>query len=387
MIKKFIILILFLLFFSFDVNAKEIDIHLFYQDGCPHCQNEKEYLNNLSKEKEYININTYEIGIEENNKLLYGIQNLLDKPSNYIPYTVIGEYALVGFVPEDIDHIISIYEDEEYVDVVSKYIEDPNYKTEDKEIKEEKETFNLPILGEINAKESSLLLTAIVIGFVDGFNPCAMWVLLFLITMLIGMKDRKKMWILGSTFIFVSAFIYMVFMLAWLNIAMFATKISFIRLIIGLFALVFGLYNISKFVKKPESGCEVVDDNKRKTIIDRIKNITSNKKLIVSLLGVSLLAVSVNLIELLCSAGLPFTFTNILALNDLSGVNYFIYILVYIFFFMLDDFIIFAIAMISFKVTGVSTKYSRYSSLIGGIIMLLIGLLMIYKPELLMFNF
>ncbi len=387
MIKKFIILILFLLFFSFDVNAKEIDIHLFYQDGCPHCQNEKEYLNNLSKEKEYININTYEIGIEENNKLLYGIQNLLDKPSNYIPYTVIGEYALVGFVPEDIDHIISIYEDEEYVDVVSKYIEDPNYKTEDKEIKEEKETFNLPILGEINAKESSLLLTAIVIGFVDGFNPCAMWVLLFLITMLIGMKDRKKMWILGSTFIFVSAFIYMVFMLAWLNIAMFATKISFIRLIIGLFALVFGLYNISKFVKKPESGCEVVDDNKRKTIIDKIKNITSNKKLIVSLLGVSLLAVSVNLIELLCSAGLPFTFTNILALNDLSGVNYFIYILVYIFFFMLDDFIIFAIAMISFKVTGVSTKYSRYSSLIGGIIMLLIGLLMIYKPELLMFNF
>ncbi|MDD4624174.1 MAG: hypothetical protein PHX40_02265, partial [Bacilli bacterium] len=326
-------------------------------------------------------------GIQKNSDLLYGIQNLLDKPSNYIPYTVIGEYALVGFVPEDIEHVINIYEKEEYIDVVSKYIEDPNYKLEKEEVKEEKETFNLPILGEVNAKESSLLLISVVIGFVDGFNPCAMWILLFIITMLIGMKDRKRMWILGSTFIFVSAFIYMIFMLAWLNIAMFATKISIIRLIIGLFALVFGLYNISKFVKKPESGCEVVDDKKRNNIIDRIKNITSNKKLIVSLLGISLLAVSVNVIELLCSAGLPFTYTNILAMNELSGLSYFIYILVYIFFFMLDDFIIFAIAMISFKVTGISTKYSRYSSLIGGIIMLLIGLLMIYKPELLMFNF
>ena len=387
MFRKILILLLFLFVFSYKVNAKEIDIHLFYQDGCPHCQNEKEYLSNLSEENQDININLYEIGIQKNSDLLYGIQNLLDKPSNYIPYTVIGEYALVGFVPEDIEHVINIYEKEEYIDVVSKYIEDPNYKLEKEEVKEEKETFNLPILGEVNAKESSLLLIAVVIGFVDGFNPCAMWILLFLITMLIGMKDKKRMWILGSTFIFVSAFIYMIFMLAWLNIAMFATKISIIRLIIGLFALVFGLYNISKFVKKPESGCEVVDDKKRNNIIDRIKNITSNKKLIVSLLGISLLAVSVNVIELLCSAGLPFTYTNILAMNELSGLSYSIYILVYIFFFMLDDFIIFAIAMISFKVTGISTKYSRYSSLIGGIIMLLIGLLMIYKPELLMFNF
>jgi len=113
----------------------------------------------------------------------------------------------------------------------------------------------------------------------------------------------------------------------------------------------------------------------------------TEKKFILAILGIILLAFSVNLIELLCSLGLPVVFTQILSLNNLNTWEYFIYIFIYIVFFLLDDIIVFTIAMKTLKLKGISNKYSKYSHLIGGIIMILVGLLMIIKPEWLMFNF
>ena len=106
-----------------------------------------------------------------------------------------------------------------------------------------------------------------------------------------------------------------------------------------------------------------------------------------AILGIIALAISVNVIELACSAGLPLIFTQILAMNNVSMVARVIYILIYILFFMIDDIIVFIIAMATFKITGISTKYTKYSHLIGGIIMLIIGILMIFKPSWIMFNF
>ena len=105
------------------------------------------------------------------------------------------------------------------------------------------------------------------------------------------------------------------------------------------------------------------------------------------MLGIITLAISVNIVELACSAGLPLLFTQVLALNNLEPYQSTIYMLIYIFFFLLDDLIVFMIAMFTLKVTGITTKYTKYTHLIGGIIMLIIGLLMMFKPEWLMFNF
>ena len=99
------------------------------------------------------------------------------------------------------------------------------------------------------------------------------------------------------------------------------------------------------------------------------------------------LAISVNVVELLCSAGLPLIFTQILAMNDLSSGKYFAYILLYIFFFLIDDLIVFFVAMKSFKLKGFSKKYGNLSHLIGGIIMVIIGVLLLIKPEWIMMNF
>ena len=118
-----------------------------------------------------------------------------------------------------------------------------------------------------------------------------------------------------------------------------------------------------------------------------LKEFTSKQSFVLALFGIMLLAALVNILELACSAGLPVVFTGVLSMNNLSTLEYVLYIGLYILFFMLDDIFIFAVAVKSFELTGISTKYSKYSHLIGGILMLIIGILLVLKPEWLMFNF
>lgn len=401
-IKKILFLFLIAILFIPNIKAQDkVDIYLFYSELCSTCKVEKEYLEEYSKDNN-VNIIMYEVTRnEENAKLLSDVRNALKNKELTTPYTVIGTMGLTGFSDTIKDHIESAvvkYSNEEYVDIVDvvKNNLDVDYKIDYPE-----GDFNLPLLGNIDPKNVSLPLVAIIIGFIDGFNPCAMWVLLFLISMIIGMKNRKKMWIIGLTFLITSALIYLCFMLAWLKVAITLTQISWVRLIIALIALIGGTINLVSYYKerKKENGCQVVDSEKRKSILKKIKNIIKNAEedkksfwknqgsFILSLIGVVGLAISVNLIELACSSGLPLIFTQILAINNLNFVQYLLYILIYIIFFLIDDIVIFAIAMKSLKVTGISTKYNKLSHLIGGIIMLLIGILMIFKPEWLMFNF
>ena len=121
--------------------------------------------------------------------------------------------------------------------------------------------------------------------------------------------------------------------------------------------------------------------------MNKIKNIAAEKKFAIALVGIIVLAASVNVIELMCSIGIPLLFTQILSMNNLTSMEYCLYMFLYILFFLIDDIVVFIIAMLTSKITVASTKYTKYSHLIGGIIMVLIGLLLLMKPELLMFNF
>lgn len=245
------------------------------------------------------------------------------------------------------------------------------------------------LFGVVSLKDVSLPIFTIILGAVDGFNPCAMWILIFLITMMFSMHDRFKMWILGLTFILTSGFVYLCFMLSWLSLASFLSSVVLIRFLIACFAVLFGMVNIYRYFKSLNSdvGCDVTDKKKRVKIMERIKKIVNEKSFLLSILGIMLLAFSVNLIELLCSLGIPVMFTNVLVMNELSTLEYVIYIGLYLIFFLIDDILIFVIAMKTLKIKGISNKYTKYSHLIGGIIMLLLGILMVIKPEWLMFNF
>ena len=387
--RVILILIMVLCSLPFNVSAKEdINLYFFHGDGCPHCADEEEYLKKLEKKYKNLKIHKYEVWNSfSNSSLMNKIKKELGSTANGVPFTVVGSNYFEGFnayMEEDIENAIKEANKGENPDVINGIVK-PKAKKETTDKKSS--TFNIPILGKINVKEVSLPIIAIIIGIVDGFNPCAMWVLLFLISMLLGMKNKKRMWTLGLTFLFTSAFIYMLFMLSWLNIIVNIAMTIWLRNIIALLALGGGIFNLYSYYKSQKSGCIVVDDKKRSTIFKRIKKFTTEKSFWLALIGIIALAVSVNLIELACSAGLPVLFVQILAINDIGSMQAFFYTLLYILFFLIDDIIVFVIAMITLNVTGISTKYNKYSHLIGGIIMLIIGALLIFKPEWLMFNF
>lgn len=402
--KYFKIIFLFLLLFMPKVNAKEdIDIYLFHSSTCQHCQAEIKYLNELKNEYPTIELHLYEtFQNKENDKLMQDIKQKLNIKNNQVPFTIIGTTYYIGFedsIKESIDKLITKELENKSEDVIEKILNNEdisNIKVKNGEI----DTIHT-IFGDIDLNNISLPFLSIIIGFIDGFNPCAMWVLLFLISMLLGMKNRRKMWTIGLTFIITSAITYLFFMFAWLQVAITLTQVNWVRFIIGLIALLGGAINLTSYYKerKKDNGCQVVDSKKRKSITKKMKNIISlvddnsksfiksEKKFLLALLGVIGLAISVNIVELACSSGLPLIFTQVLALNNLSTLQYILYIILYILFFLIDDIVIFVIAMTTLKVTGISTKYNKLSHLIGGIIMLLIGILMIFKPGWLMFNF
>lgn len=403
-IAKLIFIIISIIFISTNVNAKETDnltLYVFKGDGCPHCKAEMDYLDTIKDKYTNLEIKEYEVWYDDDNaSLLTKVESYFNIKRSGVPTTIIGNTVIQGYQNESstgkkIERAINFYEENDYKDIV-KEIKDgtaiKNTKKSDKfqeeETKLDKETsVKAPIVGNVNLKDVSLLTSAIILGLIDGFNPCAMWILLFLISALIGMKDRKRMWTLGLTFLITSGLVYMLIMLSWISIAVKITTIVWIRNIIAIIALIGAILNLKSFIKSKNSGCEIVDSKKRKNIFSKIKKFTSEKSFILAFFGIIGLAISVNLVELACSAGLPLIFTELLAINNVSGFIKFIYIGIYIIFFLIDDIIVFTISMYTMKATGISTKYGKYSHLIGGLIMLLIGLLLIIKPEWLMFQF
>lgn len=391
------IFIIFTLLFSFSVNAKEkVTLYFFHGDGCPHCAEEQTDLIDDLKKDSSINVEEIEVWHDSENK------ELLDKViSAYgsrsgVPYNVIGDTTIIGYSEsngEKIKRAIEYYKTHEYTDEIKKIKNGETVQINDQFSKEEEktdqeQTIDVPIIGKVNLKNISIMSAAVLIGLVDGFNPCAMWVLLFLITTLISLKDKKRLLLLGSIFLLTSGFVYFLIMFSWLNIVVSVSTSIIFRYLIGVFAIGAGIYNLYNFLKglKSDDGCEVVDKKKRKDIFKKIKKFTHEKSLLLAILGIMLLAVSVNIVELLCSAGLPLIFSELLLINNVTGVKAIGYDLIYIIFFMLDDFIVFIIALKTLDVVGISTKFNKYSHLIGGLIMLLIGILLLVNPGALMFN-
>ena len=403
---KILFLVICLFSFCNVVNAVSeknlVNIYLFHSYTCKHCKEEIKLLDELEKEYDNIKVYKYEVNENENGELLKNISEIMGSKVTGTPYTIIGNKVFSGYDYENskgrFKGAIEYYSKYGYEDKVGEYISSiplPSYEVKDTD-PDVDEYINdyisykvkLPLIGEVKLKNLTLPLVTVVIGLADGFNPCAMWVLLFLISMLIGMKDKKRMWILGSTFLLTSALIYLIFMMSWLNLANLLISVVWVRVIIAVVSLVGGFINLRGYIKhRKVSGCDVVDDKKRNRIITRIKKFTTEKNFWLAILGVIVLAISVNVVELACSAGLPVMFIEILSLNNLTAIEEIIYIVLYMLFFLLDDFVVFVIAMTTLSLTGVSSKYGNLSKLIGGILMLFIGLLLMFKPEWIMFNF
>jgi len=409
-ISKKIVFVLLFIFLGLtqvvSANSFPVNAYFFYGDGCPHCAKERSYLESVAQK--YSNFKIYDFEIYHNNEniqILKKVVETIETDVSGVPFLIIGDRHFVGYAESvtsnEIESQIINCTDNGCVDLVAKIAginlidnsdEKSNISTVTNSIDEDIQNLNedkiisIPFIGNIASDKYSLPILTIIMGILDGFNPCAMWTLLFLISLLLGMKDRKRMWILGSAFIIASASVYFIFMSAWLNLILFLGFIVWVRIIIGILALLGGGYNLKEAFFNRDSGCKVTNSEKRQKVFEKMKAVVGQNSFIIALSGIIILAFMVNLVELICSAGLPAIYTQVLALNELSNWQYYLYILIYILFFMIDDLFIFFIAMFTLEMTGITTKYARYSRLFGGVIMLLIGLLLIFKPEWLMFG-
>lgn len=363
-----------------EVEEDKVNIYLFYGDGCPHCADEKEVLDDLEKKYEgQINIYKFETWEnKENKKLMLEAKEIMGVDKNEaVPFTVIGKEAYVGYS----DYVGKSIEKQIRINLGLDEISDSDTVVEQNKV-------DIPFIGNVDAGKVSVGITAIILGFVDGFNPCAMWILLFIINMLFGMKDRKKMFLLGFIFLFTSAIFYFLSMLG-INIILGFITTNELRSLIGLVAIVLGVYNLYVYFRdrKLEDGCHVVDEKKRKNIKERINKIKNARNLFLAIGGIILLAISVNMVELACSAGFPMIFNEVLVANEVTGGLRIIYLLIYVLFYMIDDMVIFTISMCTLTITGLTTKYNKIVKIVGGVLMILMGLLLIFKPAWIMLNF
>jgi glutaredoxin len=373
-----------------------VPVYLFWTATCPHCAKAREFLKHLSTFVPRMHLRAYELPGEdaaERAFIALSRQYRIEPPA--VPLIIVGDTHFAGFdedttTGKDVETAVRACLSGGCADSAGLVIARAEAGLEEPPPPEARPTelpavIRMPLLGEIETRSLSLPVLTILLGAIDGFNPCAMWVLVFLIGLLVGMRSPVKMWSYGAAFLIASGAVYFALMAAWLNLFLFLGALAWIRMAVGVFALGAGAYYLREFVRNPGAVCQVTSPGQRQRVMDRFRAVVSNSSFGLAILGIMVLAAAVNTVELMCSAGIPAVYTQVLALSGLSTPAYYGYLLLYIIVFMLDDAVVCITAMLTLRATGFTANYSRASHLIGGVVLLVIGLLLILKPEWLAF--
>ncbi|MBN2306869.1 glutaredoxin [Candidatus Peregrinibacteria bacterium] len=386
--------------YAADTAENTIRIEVFEREDCGHCQDEKEFLNQLQKEREDLILVFHDIGETSHKGHFLQLTELENLPK-VTPITIIDSVVLQGFdTPETTGKVIKQliektkgkkqYTFEEFIAAGgSKEILKEEGTCESDEVCaiETTEYFvHIPFVGPVDVAQYSLPTMALVLGFVDGFNPCAMWVLVLFLTILLEAGSRRRMFEMAGLFIFAEAVMYYLILNVWMTTWDFVGMDRIITPIVGLVAVGAGMYFLYNFYKA-DTSCKVGSlETKRKTH-EKIRKYATVPMNVPVALGILGLAFSVNIIEFACSVGIPQTFTKVLDLNYLNFGGKQVYNAMYILMYMIDDLVIFGLALYSFEKIGLTTaKYTRFSHFVGGILMVLLGIILLTKPTLLVFG-
>ena len=243
-----------------------------------------------------------------------------------------------------------------------------------------REEIQVPLFGRLNVNRLGLPAFTFLIGLVDGFNPCAMWVLMFLLSVLVNVKDRRKMLVIAGTFVVVSGLAYFAFMAAWLNVFMLVGLDRPAQIVLGIAATCIGLINVKDFFAFGSGPSLKIPESAKPGIYARVRKIITAQSLWGALTAAIVLAVLVNIIELLCTAGLPALYTEILTLQQLSPLTNYLYLGLYIVAYMLDDTILVAIVVVTLSKKKLQESHGRWLKLLSGIVILALGVIMLFAP-------
>ncbi len=356
-------------------------VYLFYSPTCPHCHAAMKFIDEKIKPK-YKDIKIKEIDLTNKSNLplydIYAKTYGLRPGHRGVPAIYVGDKYMLGYGEDsesgvELESYISKFEPSKTYQIIAKDVVENDNVTKSKMLK-------VPFLGEIDVFKISLPALSVVLGLLDGFNPCAMWMLAYLISLVAGMHDKKKMWTIVGTFVFAEWVLYFLFMTTWLNVFLFVGYLKPVMLAIGIVALYSSIISLKTFFSGAAIECHIDPEMRKKTMGRIQKTVSVEINSVATFLAVLGLAFVVNSVEFLCSAAIPAVYTNVLANAGISTFMRYVYIFIYNFFYMIDDFIIFGFAVYAIN-KYVGDKYERYCQLIGGVILAILGVGILFFPE------
>ncbi len=371
--------------FQSDQNQDEICFHLFYKEDCPQCSNISNFLQDL--EEEYnLTIKKHDIGIEEENLLYQTFKDKYGLVTGAYPIIFLDDRYYIG------DKAIKDYVEKEIIRCEKETCVCPleNIKgltpflPQSADITPEaQEKIKLPIVGEIDISSMPLFATTAIIAFVDGFNPCSLWLIAFLLGIVINSGSRKKIFLVGATFLLVTTTVYGLFMVGLLNVFLYVGYLRWIQIAVALLALIFALVNIKDYFWYKKGLSFTISDKYKPKIFKDVRGIMKKDKSTWGMvLATAAMALGVVLVELPCTAGFPVIWTNIIAQYHTQGIVFALLLALYLLIYLLDELIVVGVATLTLKASRFEEKHGRILKLIGGMIMLALALVMFINPDL-----
>ena len=346
----------------------DVTLYFFWAQNCPHCIEAKPFVNSLSKNYPWLTVRSYDlVNNRDNQKQFLQMAEQLRQPANSVPAFIFCDQMIVGY---------------------------DTAETSGKELKErllachqqqkndqQQENFTIPWFGNIHYQDLSLPVFTLVIAALDAFNPCAFFVLFFLLSLMVHLKSRTRMMAIGTTFVLCSGLMYFLFMSAWLNLFLITDQLIFITATAGLIAIVFGLLNIKDYFFFKQGVSLSLSESARSKLFARMRILTQSGSWSTMILATIILAIAANSYELLCTAGLPMVFTRILTLNELSNTQYYLYLAYYNVIYIIPLFLIVLLFTWTLGSKKLSEQEGRLLKLLSGSMMLGLGTILLLKPE------
>ena len=404
------IIVFFILIFTvsnFSFAVEKVKIEYFGRKDCKNCTNLEKFLEKLSNERKDFEYVEYKIDESDENKNLFDEVTTKLKLVKGTPIIYMNGHIIQGFntsetTGKEIIRLIDEGKKADKIFTLKEYVKNGKYEnvTSNDSICQGEETcevpgltketskqvlVNIPFINKsIDLTDYSLPLMSLILGTVDGFNPCAMWVLVLFLTALIAVGNKVKMFRVAGLFILAEAVMYFFILNAWIYAWDFVGLDKWVTPLVGIVGIIGGIFFIRNYLKKGDTlECEVTDFEQRAKISKKIKDIANKPFTLLTALAIIGLALSVNVIEFACSVGIPQTYTKILQINEVPFWTRQFYTFIYIIGYMVDDIIVFGFALMSINKLQLTTKYSKWVNLFGGILMIILGLIMLIKPSLL----
>jgi hypothetical protein len=241
-------------------------------------------------------------------------------------------------------------------------------------------TMRVPVWGELDVRELGLPAFTIAVGLVDGFNPCAMWVLLFVLSMLVHLRSRTRMALIGGTFVVVSGVVYFAFMAAWLEFFMLVGFSRALQVALGTLAIAIGALHVKDFFAFKRGFSIGIPEAAKPGIYRRVRQVLQAEHLAGALFAAVVLATMVNVVELMCTAGLPALYTQVLTSQDVPRAGYYGYLVLYNLVYMLDDTAMLAVAVVTLGHHKLQERGGRVLKLVSGLVMSALGVLLLFRP-------